>query len=340
MKINIYYGGRGIIDDPSLYVVSKITDVLKELNVKTEQINLFEQKSKIPSLTNTLNDADGIVLASTVEWYGIGGYMTQFLDSCWLYGDKTEISKLYMMPVVMSTTYGERDGMMNLASAWEILGGIPCDGICGYIADTTSFENKSDYNIIIEKKVENLYRTINQRIPGLPASNLIVKNMVSISKSVDLTPQESEQLSRYASDELFVQKQKEDLQELTDIFRNRMNKNDMADLPQQYCKMFQKHFLPVDGVNGKFVITVTDIMDSEAIYIEINGQKCNCEIRKLSDINNCDVNMQVNKADLDEIIMGHMTFQRAFMSGNLKMKGEFKLLRNMDQLFPFMESKQ
>ena len=34
MKINIYYGGRGLLDDPTLYVISKMEDVLRELRVK------------------------------------------------------------------------------------------------------------------------------------------------------------------------------------------------------------------------------------------------------------------------------------------------------------------
>ena len=32
MKVNIYYGGRGLVDDPSLYVVNKLQEVLEELN--------------------------------------------------------------------------------------------------------------------------------------------------------------------------------------------------------------------------------------------------------------------------------------------------------------------
>ena len=31
MRVNIYYGGRGLIDDPTLYVLEKITKVLDEL---------------------------------------------------------------------------------------------------------------------------------------------------------------------------------------------------------------------------------------------------------------------------------------------------------------------
>ena len=155
MKINIYYGGRGIIDDPTLYVIGRMTKVFQELNVKVELFNLFERKNSITTLAATIKDADGILLATTVEWYGVGGFMNQFLDSCWLYGDKEKISTLYMMPVVMSTTYGERDGMTRLSTAWEILGGLPSDGVCGYIAETGLLEKDSAYNDLIEKKAEN-----------------------------------------------------------------------------------------------------------------------------------------------------------------------------------------
>ena len=36
MKINIYYGGRGLLDDPTLYVLNKMEEVLKELRVTVE----------------------------------------------------------------------------------------------------------------------------------------------------------------------------------------------------------------------------------------------------------------------------------------------------------------
>ena len=33
MNINIYYGGRGLIDDPTLYVINKMQEVLEEIQV-------------------------------------------------------------------------------------------------------------------------------------------------------------------------------------------------------------------------------------------------------------------------------------------------------------------
>lgn len=152
MNINIYYGGRGIIDDPTIYVINKMQEVLEELRVHVERYNLYDGKTNITTLPQTLKEADGIILATTVEWYGIGGYMQHFLDACWLYGDKEAISGIYMCPVVMSTTYGEREGKLNLATAWEILGGLPCSGICGYIENTVSLEMNEQYVQIIEKK--------------------------------------------------------------------------------------------------------------------------------------------------------------------------------------------
>ena len=71
----------------------------------------------------------------------------------------------------MSTTYGEREGKLSLAAAWEILGGLPCNGICGYIENTVTLEMNGQYGQIIEKKAENMYRTINQKIASFPASN-------------------------------------------------------------------------------------------------------------------------------------------------------------------------
>ncbi len=338
MKINIYYGGRGIIDDPSLFVIAKMTDVLKELNVKTEQFNLYEQKNEITALVNTLKDADGVILASTVEWFGVGGYLMQFLDACWLYGDKEKIAGTYMMPVVMSTTYGERDGMMNLSTAWEILGGQPCDGICGYIADTSALESGNDYSKVIEKKAENLYRTINQKTPGFPASNQAVKKMISITKSVDLTPQESEQLSRYASDDRFVQKQKEDIQELASLFKTKMSKSTPKDSLKDYAERIQRSFSPQTGFDGTYEIILSDSSDNDVIFIDVAFGKCLTSIKKKDNEESKAVVITMEKGNLEEILAGRMTFQRAFMTGSLKLKGDFKLLRGMDQIFPFMSS--
>ena len=127
MKINIYYGGRGLIEDPMLYILNKLTEVLKELLVDVTRYNLYEDKNGISMLPGTLKEADGIILAASVEWLGIGGMLQSFLDACWLYGDKGKIASIYMMPVIAATAYGEKDAHTHLQKAWELLGGTPVE---------------------------------------------------------------------------------------------------------------------------------------------------------------------------------------------------------------------
>ena len=114
MNINIYYGGRGIIDDPTLFVINKMQEILEELRVDVTRYNLYESKNAITTLPQTLKNADGIILATTVEWYGIGGYMQQFLDACWLFGDKEKIAEIYMCPVVKIGRASCRDRVFGL----------------------------------------------------------------------------------------------------------------------------------------------------------------------------------------------------------------------------------
>ena len=333
MNINIYYGGRGIIDDPTIVVINKMQEILEELRVNVTRYHLYEYKNTITTLPQTLKDADGIVLATTVEWYGIGGYMQQFLDACWLFGDKEKIASIYMSPIVMSTTYGEREAKLNLATAWEILGGLPCSGICGYIENTVTLEMNEQYSRIIEKKAENLYRTISQHMASFPASNQVVKQKVAVPKPTNLTPQETEQLSQYVSDDSYVQRQKQDIQELTNLFKGIMSEEG-ADSEEEYLGAFRKCFKPQAGFDADYSIDIEE--KQRNLIISVKGPKLECYY---GDVEKPDVEVHLNRATMEDIVSGRMTFQRAFMSGAMKTKGDFKILRTLDQLFLFEQIK-
>ncbi|MCR4684010.1 MAG: SCP2 sterol-binding domain-containing protein [Lachnospiraceae bacterium] len=329
MKINIYYGGRGMMDDPTLYVLNQFETVLNELNVRVERFNLHEMKTKITSLPASINDADGIVLASTVEWYGIGGYMTQFLDACWLYGNREKIATTYMCPIVMSTTSGEREAKTSLAIAWEILGGLPCSGLCGYVEDMVSFELNKDYQNIIEKKAENMYRTISQKTMSLPASNQAVKRMVDVTSKIAMTPQETDILSQYAADEDYVARQKEDIQELTSFFKEKLEQKDV-DENLIYIEDLKSHFDPHGSVNATYKFMIKE--RKKPLIVEIAESELNCYYGNME---NPDVLCKMDADIMEQIISGRITFQRAFMSGQMQVKGDFRLLRMLDQVFIF-----
>ena len=329
MKINIYYGGRGLLDDPTLYVLHKMEDVLKELRVTVECYNIYEHKNEISTLPHTFKDADGIILATTVEWLGIGGYMQQFLDACWLYGDKELISSLYMQPIVMSTKYGEREAVVTLENAWEILGGKPCSGLCGYVEDLVTFEMNKEYTLIIEKKAEDLYRSISQKMKILPGSNQAIKQTVLRTQSMDLTPQESEQLSKYVSDDSYVKKQKEDIEELASMFKDILGKSNESD-DTMYIKEFESHFIPEEGFHASYLFMIEG--KKQPLFLDVREDEMNCYYGREENI---DVYAKLSPEVMDSIVNGRMTFQRAFMTGVMTAKGNFKTLRMLDTIFEF-----
>lgn len=329
MKVNIYYGGRGLLDDPTLYVVNKMQEVLTELRVEVERYNIYEHKNSISTLPQTIKDADGIILATTVEWLGIGGYMQQFLDACWLYGDKEKIAELYMQPIVMSTTYGEREGELTLVNAWEILGGLPCAGLRGYVDDLVNFEMNHEYTLIIEKKAEDLYRTISQKAKSLPSSNQAVKRTILRTQQLELTPQESEQLSKYVSDDVYVKKQKEDIEELASMFKDMMGQANVDD-DAAYIGELKAHFVPQGDFKANYLFMIEG--KRRPLAVRVNGEEVDCHYGQEGSV---DVYAKLSQEVMNSIVKGRMTFQRAFMTGEMTAKGNFKTLRMLDRLFLF-----
>lgn len=338
MRINIYYGGRGLLEDPTLYVITKLTEVLKELRVEVVRYNLYEDKNAIATLPATLKETDGVILAASVEWFGIGGLMQQFLDMCWLYGDKEKLAGLYMLPVVMATTYGERDAEITLVKAWEMLGGIPVPGLAAYVENHVQLEANPVYTDIIEKKAESLYRAVNQKLQMLPSSNRAVTENLSHTKTIDLTPQESERLSRFVSDDSYVQKQKEDIEELSAMFKQMLGEDVKVKKPEteaeEFVEDFVNHYYPEQGFSAKYVLVIPG--REKHFIIEAAPANVMCYY---GDDAEGDVTMKVPLKMLRAIIAGKETFQKGFMSGEITAKGNFKTLRMMDQIFRFRYKK-
>jgi hypothetical protein len=291
---------------------------------------LYEDVKAITPLHKTLKDADGIILATTVEWLGIGGYMQTFLDACWLYGDKEHIRNLYMLPVVMASTYGERDAELSLIKAWELLGGIPCDGLCGYIESNHVLENNEEYIKIIEKRAENFYRTVSQKLPTLPTSNNAVTENLLKTTALILTPQESEQLSIYVSDDTYVKKQKEDIKELTDMFKEILWGDEEPQQDTMFIHELERAYVDDSVYTGSYEVRFTD--KDEMLTIQVDNGRLDCEYGHLEVV---DVLITTNVDNFSKIVNGELSFQAAFMSGEITAKGNFNKLRALDTLFNF-----
>lgn len=63
----------------------------------------------------------------------------------------------------------------------------------------------------------------------LPSSSQTIKNNM-LKDTIKLTPQESEQLSKYASDDAFVKTQKQDIESLASIYKELLNDQEMVEM--------------------------------------------------------------------------------------------------------------
>ncbi len=339
-RVNIYYGGRGLIEDPTIYIMNKITEVLQELNIDVKRYNLYEDRGGISALPRTLKNADSVILAACVEWLGIGGLLQQFLDSCWLYGDRDRIKNLYMLPVVTAATAGEKDAWLTLVTAWEILGGIPCEGICTYVEDHTDFETDPSYALLIEKKAEDFYRTFSKKQKVFPASTNNVCEKALRPKAMQLTPQESEQLSMYVSDSNYVQKQKEDIQELTSMFEGLLG-NDLGEATapgketgDPYIGALTSHFTPLPPLKVSYLLQFDT---GKALFLQIQDDDLQC---RYTNDPAADVRIKISTKTMQQILAGDTTLHSAFLAGNIAAKGDFKHLRTFDMIFPFLVKKK
>lgn len=330
MKVNIYYGGRGLVDDPALFVLDKLQEVLFELNVNVERYNLYELKNQITTLSQTVTEADAVILSTTVEWLGMGGYMQTLLDACWLYADKSKISDVYMFPVVLSKTYGEREVSLTITNSWEMIGGRTERGLSAYVDDTTEFEFNSEYKEYIEKYAENMYRVISQKRISLPSSSQTIKKNV-MKDVVRFTPQESEQLSKYASDEGFMKTQKKDIESLASIYKELLNDEENGG-DDYFINVFKDSFSCSTKYTGTYMLIISD--KDKCIKIDIVDSHLSVEFGENP---HADVIAKLDKNTFDNIVDGKITFHRAFMTGDMTAKGNFRSLRMLDELFDFSD---
>ena len=70
------------------------------------------------------------------------------------------------------------------------------------------------------------------------------------------------------------------------------------------------------------------------LILDIQGAELNCFYGNHDDP---EVLCKVTDDVMNRIVSGQMSFQRAFMSGDMQVKGDFRRLRMLDQMFPFSD---
>ena len=127
------------------------------------------------------------------------------------------------------------------------------------------------------------------------------------------------------------QEQKEDIQELTSIFKDMMNKQEVSD-GTEYIHELMEAYTPETDFRAVYKFVISD--KKKPLIVDIGEDGLECYYGNLEDV---DVVAKTTPEVFENIIQGRITFQRAFMAGDMTAKGNFKLLRMLDVVFPFGE---
>ena len=163
---------------------------------------------------------------------------------------------------------------------------------------------------------------------SLPSSNNAIKSNI-VSETIKLTPQESEQLSKYAADDMYIKKQKEDIEELAGMFKDLLDEEDKGGI-ERYADLLKEKFVPQNDFKADYVININD--KNKSLIININNQNIDCSFGQND---NAEVVCRLDNIVLEKIVQGNQTFQGAFMSGSMTARGNFKNIRMLDQCFRF-----
>ena len=113
------------------------------------------------------------------------------------------------------------------------------------------------------------------------------------------------------------------------MFRDMLNGGETED-GEEIINKLKQHFKPQPGFHAIYRIVITG--KKKYLMMKVDGGELDCSF---GTGDHADVELQMERQILDEVLSGRMTFQRAFMSGEMKMKGDFKILRTLDQIFVF-----
>ncbi len=92
----------------------------------------------------------------------------------------------------------------------------------------------------------------------------------------------------------------------------------------------EAHFVPQEDFAANYLFMIEG--KKKPLSVEIKNEEIQVHYGQNEKV---DVYTKLTTAVMDNIIQGRMTFQRAFMTGEMTAKGNFKTLKMLDQIFIF-----
>ncbi len=355
------------------YSVQTICKVLEELDVNVHKIELsklpyFEGKKnkEMDKVVQAIGESKGVIAISAVPMLGMHGAMQSFFDFATVY-DASNFEKP-MLAVTYSEWLGECEAAGMILRCWSILGGIDGGKFClNHQVDVQQIGEG------LEREIEDFYRLVKQeRVSIMSTERHIFNSMKPIGVERTPKPEKETQMKSFvdvlkSENKIYQEKpvgpalepnnagepikgtqinlstKEQTIKEIASLLKKEVD-SDFKSIssgvyarPQQFSQSPTKKIQQIPhyfiaqhdktlALDLKYHIT--DL--NEEGYIVIQNGDCLFQ-------DNLDrpptVELILNEEALQGILSKKITYQKAFMLGKLKVKGNFAILPKLDQIF-------
>lgn len=343
MQVVVLQAGK---EDKALKeMLTGIGQVLGELQVEVNHIQLdqipyykgFDTK-EVKEILETIDQSVGVIVASRVEMLSVSGSLGAFFEYC----SNHKGNKLFKKPLFALTSSdwrGEREAAEYILHVWDILGGIEFGKLGVYTPTYNSDKDQILSNI--ERMTEDFYRMIKQERVQMRSSDHFTfakQQTESVTEFEQNLNVESEKYNDTRST------QERDIEDLTNLFKRQLGQvDDPREVAIPEVKLnTTKHMLSSlphyfqGQYDGEFETVVQyhlTLDDPYSGYITIKDGDCEF---KEGIYPGAEVELTAQEEVIKEILTKKLTAQKAFMLGQLKVRGNFMLLSKIDQLFKAM----
>ncbi|ONI46286.1 hypothetical protein AN641_01850 [Candidatus Epulonipiscioides gigas] len=334
-----------IKDEILLSIKETIAKVFLELEVEVEEINLeilpyFTGEKSIVSdqIFKEIENCNGLIAFSNIYITGIHGSMQTFFNYVTVYQEI--ILNKPMLAITYSKIWGETEAAHLISKFWRFLGGTDINPIA-----LNAYLSREDALKIIERQLENYYRQLNQGISNIISTERMLflnrNNTNDFTLSGTLKTENLNSAKKPLS--LYNTTEEKEIAEITNLLKEKISDDDtftplktgtyqkppitkvykkIASLPHYFIAHHDKSFSTII----QYIINDT----KEAGFIIIKGGDC---IYEDGITDNYNVEISMIDSVFDELITKSLSYQKAFMVGRIKVKGNFAILPKLDQIF-------
>ncbi len=373
MKTAIVYAAVNGFEQGLDKVVKILESALEELGVEIEKIDLAFagipyydgiKSSSAENIFKRLALCDGIIFACTASRLAPCGIMQTFFEHFDFNVYSNFLQSKSCFSVVISSDFSETRCEEYIACLLKSLGAALITRLSIGSVYIPQLDTDDEIKEMIAKYAEDFYRMLRQNrkfftispelINPAAMSSTMVKTGGEFNNSAQKSQKKkikAEQLLGSMDLSSFNKQQEEDIDEITRLisqsYNNANKQKTVSDLYKtnmsveapvahmKTCKQKTRsiihYFQPqlAKDVNAVYQINIKGDEKFEC-YIEIKNNECEYYDGVHND---ADVSIYAQSSDWNDILSGKYTTQKGFMTGKLKVRGNFVLLSKFDQFF-------